>query len=195
MKTILATLLVLSGLTAQAQIKMPEMKMCTMALVPMHHPETKEFIMASNGCEAEALRQRGFVDGPYKEETPAEVIDENEAVQISKKLSLITKGNAQIVNFSCADGRVCRPTTTPRLANAQIQLSVATNGCLDSALITYKVQPETNTVIVTALNIANEESTRVRCFAPNVVSKVIDLGFSIKSIKDIKIEFVKNVAK
>lgn len=190
MKIVLAAILLMAGVSAHALIA-PN-RMCTQEISFWYNPTTKEQVTARNGCQAQALREQGFINGPMP--TPVDQPAEK-SNDLTKALSVITTGKYRIVDNSCRADRICVPTTMHRLAQSQLELSLTTKGCLDSAFITYKVVAETNTVIVSAINVANEASKNVRCFAPNVVVKTIDLGFSVSAKEDLNIEFVQTLAK
>ncbi len=180
-RIVLFAALMLSVTVAEAQ------QMCAQVISHMLNPQTMETRVARNSCAAAELMKIGFV---YAEKN--DLNSDGEAEETSN-LSLLTKGNYKIslLRRACSLNTKCMPL-------AILQLSLPLNGCVDSAYVTYKITDNLKTgkktVLISALNVANEKSKSVRCIVQATAIKSISLGEGVFTKNDVTVEFVRNVA-
>lgn len=181
-RIILLAAIVMSVITVEAQ------QMCAQVITQMINPQTQEKRVAINSCAANELIKIGFVYAGNDD-----VISEGES-DTKSNLSLITKGNFKVtlLRRACSLNTRCMPLSI-------LELSLPLNGCVDSAHVTYKITTNAKTgkktVLISALNVANEQSKLVRCIVQATARKSISLGAGVLTKNDVTVEFIQNVAQ
>lgn len=127
-------------------------------------------------CTQSLLTKKVMLEGKFSKDQINVKFTQGRSKPLTSKItSIVPTGAVSIARVSslCPEGSICTHNGTV------IDLVVTTSGCLDDAILSKNVKYEEDgklSVIVGALNLGNEDSKRVRCFAPNTVSFSLTLS-------------------
>ena len=114
--------------------------------------------------------------------------------QVSRQASVtqITKGSYTVENTipNCPPNSMCQPVSN-------LILTVNPSGCLDKAIVSYKVvhseDPKVK-VYVSALNVVNPKSAKVKCAAAPTSTHTIRIGTGYYDEELVDVIFLDNIA-
>ncbi len=109
------------------------------------------------------------------------------------QMTLITKGSyrVEVPPMKCPPGAMCAPVS-------DLVLSLPLNGCLDSSVVTYKIENLKNAqrkFVISALNISNPKSATARCIVAPTDVKRIRIHGAFLTKESVQIEFLQSIAE